>query len=313
MGPRGETKGPFASLFDFCARVDRTRLNKRTLEALIKAGAFDAIEMNRASLVASIDRAFDFANSLIANANQGGLFDMMGDDSHGSSTQDPALVEMLPWGVKERLTQEKTAVGFYLSGHLFDEVEKEVRRFIRTPIEELADSREPQIMAGIVSDFRVINGQRGRLALFKLDDKSAMIEASADENVINAHRDLLKEDEFVVLLGRLQLDHFSGGLRVKVMQAWDLASARAKFGRYLQVAVATARRTCSAWCANSPRSARKHPRARCWCTACACAWACAAAPRGRRPWPNCNSGKAAGSSPRTRPWRPGARRPAAGW
>ncbi|AVS84829.1 DNA polymerase III subunit alpha [Paracidovorax avenae] len=237
VGPRGDTKGPFASLFDFCARVDRTRLNKRTLEALIKAGAFDAIEMNRASLVASIDRAFDFANSLIANANQGGLFDMMGDDSHGSSTQDPALVEMLPWGVKERLTQEKTAVGFYLSGHLFDEVEKEVRRFIRTPIEELADSREPQIMAGIVSDFRVINGQRGRLALFKLDDKSAMIEASADENVINAHRDLLKEDEFVVLLGRLQLDHFSGGLRVKVMQAWDLASARAKFGRYLQVAV----------------------------------------------------------------------------
>ncbi|WP_200848054.1 hypothetical protein, partial [Rhizobium sp. 18055] len=95
----------------------------------------------------------------------------------------------------------------------------------------------PQIMAGIVSDFRVINGQRGRLALFKLDDKSATIEASADENVINAHRDLLKDDEFVVLLGRLQLDHFSGGLRVKVMQGWDLASARAKFGRYLQVAV----------------------------------------------------------------------------
>ncbi|GKS95928.1 DNA polymerase III subunit alpha [Acidovorax sp. SUPP2825] len=236
-GPRGDTKGPFTSLFDFCVRVDRTRLNKRTLEALIKAGAFDAMNMNRASLVASIDRAFDFANATLANANQGGLFDMMGEDAHGSSTQEPELVEMVPWGVKERLTQEKTAVGFYLSGHLFDEVASEVRRFVRTQIEELLDSREPQILAGIISDFRVINGQRGRLALFKLDDKSATIEASADENVVNTHRDMLKDDEFVVMSGRLQLDHFSGGLRVKVQQVWDLAAARAKFGRYLQVAI----------------------------------------------------------------------------
>ncbi|GKS76746.1 DNA polymerase III subunit alpha [Acidovorax sp. SUPP950] len=236
-GPRGDTKGPFTSLFDFCVRVDRTRLNKRTLEALIKAGAFDTMNMNRASLVASIDRAFDFANATLANANQGGLFDMMGEDAHGSSTQEPELVEMVPWGVKERLTQEKTAVGFYLSGHLFDEVASEVRRFVRTQIDELLDSREPQILAGIISDFRVINGQRGRLALFKLDDKSATIEASADENVVNAHRDMLKDDEFVVMSGRLQLDHFSGGLRVKVQQVWDLAGARAKFGRYLQVAI----------------------------------------------------------------------------
>ncbi len=144
---------------------------------------------------------------------------------------------MRPWGIKERLTQEKTAIGYYLSGHLFDEVEKEVRRFVRTPIEELADSRESQVMAGIVSDLRVINGSRGKLALFKLDDKSATIEASADEGVLNAYRDSLKDDEFVVINGRLQLDHFSGGLRVKVQQVFDLAAARAKYGRYLQVSV----------------------------------------------------------------------------
>ena len=236
-GPQGGTVGPFKSLFDFCVRVDKARMNKRTVEALIKAGAFDAIHMNRASLVASIDRAFDFAAATLANANQGGLFDMMGEDAHGSSTQEPDLVDVTPWGIKERLTQEKTAVGFYLSGHLFDEVALEVRRFVRTQIDELLDSREPQILAGIVSDFRVINGQRGRLALFKLDDKSAVIEASADEGVLNAHREVLKDDEFAVLSGRLQLDHFSGGLRVKVQQAYSLAAARAKFGRYLQVAL----------------------------------------------------------------------------
>ena len=234
-GPRGGDHGPFKSLFDFCVRVDRARINKRTVEALIKAGAFDALQLNRAALVASIDRAFDFAAAQLANANQGGLFDMMGEDAVGSSTQEPDLADATPWGIKERLMQEKTAVGFYLSGHLFDEVQQEVRRFVRTPIAELGDSRETQVLAGIVSDSRQINGQRGKLALFKIDDKSAVIEASADEAVIAASGAMLKDDEFVVLSGRLQLDHFSGGLRLKVQQVWDLGAARARFGRYLLV------------------------------------------------------------------------------
>ena len=237
QGPQGSTTGPFKSLFDFCVRVDKARLNKRTVEALIKAGAFDSLNLNRAAMVASIDRAFDFAAATLANVNQGGLFDMMGDDAHGSSTQEPDLVDAVPWGIKERLTQEKTAVGFYLSGHLFDEVAQEVRRFVRTQIDELLDSREPQILAGIVSDFRVINGQRGKLGLFRLDDKSGVIEASADEALLNTYRNQLKEDEFVVMMGRLQLDHFSGGLRVKVQQVWDMAGARARFGKYLHVVV----------------------------------------------------------------------------
>ena len=237
VGPHGGDRGPFKSLFDFCVRVDRSKLNKRTLEALIKAGAFDSIEMNRAALAASIDTAFEFANNTLANANQGGLFDMMGEDALGSSTAEPPLAEALPWGIKERLTLEKTAVGFYLSGHLFDEVEAEVRRFVRTPIAEMRDSREPQSMAGILSEFRTINGQRGRIGIFKIDDKSGVIEASADDKVLEACRDLLKDDEFVVVTGRLQPDHFSGGLRMKVQQVWSLADARCRFARYLQVSV----------------------------------------------------------------------------
>ncbi len=235
-GPSGSERGPFKSLFDFARRVDRTRINKRTVEALVKAGAFDAIHLNRAALVASIDRAWDFANAAAANANQGGLFDM-GDDMHGASTTEPDLVEALPWGVKERLTQEKTAVGFYLSGHLFDEVATEVRRFARRTIDDLIDSREPQLVAGIISDLRVINGQRGKVAIFKLDDKSAMIEAVADEALINANRNLLKDDELVIVMAKMQPDRFSGGFRLNVQQVWDLATARCRFGKYLKVAV----------------------------------------------------------------------------
>lgn len=230
-----EEGGAFKSLYDFCCRVDRGRINKRTVEALIKAGAFDALQMNRASLVASIDRAFDFANAAEANANQGGLFDM--GDTHGASHQEPDLVEATPWGVKERLSQEKTAIGFYLSGHLFDEVEREVRRFCKRRIEELVDTREPLLLAGIVTDMRIINGQRGKLALFKLDDKSDAIDAAADEGVFNPHRAWFKDDELVVVMAKLQPDRFSGGFRLNVQQIWDLATARCRFGKYLKVAV----------------------------------------------------------------------------
>ena len=232
-----EEGGPFTSLFDFCVRVDRSRLNKRTVEALIKAGAFDSLHMNRASLSASVDRAFEFAAATLANANQGGLFDMMGDDAHGSSSQEPDLVEMMPWGIKERLTFEKTAVGFYLSGHLFDAVEREVRQFARRKIDDLIDSREPQLLAGIVSDIRIINGQRGKVAIFKLDDKSMAMEATADEGLIHSARHVLKEDELIIVMAKMQADRFSGGFRLKMEQIWDLPSARCRFGKYLRVAV----------------------------------------------------------------------------
>ena len=236
-GPSGGEVGPFKSLFDFCRRVDRTKLNKRTVEALIKAGAFDRLHLNRAEVLASVERAFDFASAQQANANQGGLFDLLGADDHGSSTQEPDLVETVPWGVKERLTLEKSAMGFYFSGHLFDEVAREVRQFARTPLADVQESRDPFIVAGIVSDLRIINGQRGRLAFFKLDDKSASLELRVDEQLINQHRGLLKDDELIIVQATAQPDRFSSGLRVKVQHIWDLAAARCRFGKFLRVAV----------------------------------------------------------------------------
>ncbi|MEJ8850527.1 DNA polymerase III subunit alpha [Variovorax rhizosphaerae] len=229
-----EEGGPFKSLFDFCVRVDRTRINKRTVEALIKAGAFDLIQQNRASLVASIDRAYEFANATAANAAQ---VDIFGDSEHGSATAEPDLIAATPWGVKERLTYEKTAIGFYLSGHLFDEVEHEVRRFCKREITDLMDSRDQQVIAGIVSDLRIINGQRGRLILFKLDDKSDAIDATCDEATYNANRNVLKDDEFVVVSGVLQPGRGGFEARFKVSQVYDLAAARCRFGKFLRVTV----------------------------------------------------------------------------
>ena len=227
--------GPFTSLYDFCVRVDRSKMNKRTVEALIKGGAFDKLHLNRAELLASVERAFDFATATQANANQGGLFDM--SDSHAASTQEPGLVEAAMFGVKARLVLEKTAIGFYLSGHLFDEVEQEVRQFAKRKIEDLSDSRDPQILSGIVTDLRIINGNRGKLIIFKLDDKTDALEVSVDEATFNTHRNLLKEDELVVVQGTLQGASERFGRRFKIGQVWDLETARCRFGKYLRVAV----------------------------------------------------------------------------
>ena len=236
----GEGGGPFHSLFDFCARVDRKAVNKRAVEALVKAGAFDSLHADghggRAALLASVGLAFDWAETQQANALQVGLFDF-GDsgDAHGSSTQEPALVAVAPWDIRERLVAEKGALGFYLSGHLFDAWKDEVRRFCRQPIADLVDSREPQLLAGIVTDPRTVNGQRGRVVIFRLDDGSETVEAVANDEIFEAQRELMAEDQLVIIQGKLQPDRFTGGLRLNVNQVWDLAAARARFGRYLAV------------------------------------------------------------------------------
>jgi DNA polymerase-3 subunit alpha len=234
-GAAGNGGGPFRSLFDFCARVDRRLVNKRAVEALIKAGAFDAVHGDRAALLASVGLAFDWADTQEANALQGGLFDF--GDSHAASHQEPALVATDPWSVRERLMHEKAALGFFFSGHLFDQDAAEVRRFAKRAIADLVDAREPQLVAGIVGEMRVVNGQRGRVGIFRLDDGSESIEAVVNEELLDAQRDVLREDELVIVQGKVQPDRFAGGLRLNVQQVWTLAAARARFGRHLAVAL----------------------------------------------------------------------------
>ena len=230
-----QENGPFQSFFEFCSRVDRKQVNKRVVEALIKAGAFDSLQPHRASLLASVSLAFEYADTLLANADQGGLFDF--SDSHAASTNEPDLVVSEPWTLKERLGLEKTAIGFYLSGHLFDEAEPEVRRFAKQRIGDLRDSREPQVLAGIISELRVINGTRGRVGLFKLDDKSESIEAVANQDTLDANKELLKDDELVIITGKVQTDRFSGGLRLNVQSVMSLAAARCRFARFVRLTV----------------------------------------------------------------------------
>ncbi len=103
----------------------------------------------------------------------------------------------------------------------------------------LVDSRETQTVAGIVSDFRVVNGQRGKQGIFQAGRQvGARVEASARRGRDQAHRDLLKDDQLIVVMGKVQPDRFSGfGIQLTVQQIWDLDQARCRFGKYLRVAV----------------------------------------------------------------------------
>jgi DNA polymerase-3 subunit alpha len=93
------------------------------------------------------------------------------------------------------------------------------------------------VLAKRYRELRTVTGMRGRSVLFKLDDKSDAIEAVASEELLQANRDVLKDDELVVVQGKVQPDRFAGGLRLMVQQVWDLAAARCRFGKYLEVEV----------------------------------------------------------------------------
>jgi DNA polymerase-3 subunit alpha len=226
-----QTSGNFTSLFDFCTRVDRTKVNKRTVEALIKSGAFDCISLDRSSILSSVDLAWDFAQSQANNLHQVGLF----DSGHGAHSEEPPLNFTHPWTIRERLTHEKSALGFHLSGHLFEEYAAEVRKFIKAPLNSLTEAKEPQWVVGMVRNYRFINTTRGKLYIFELDDMSDVLEISSDENIFNANKDNIREDQILVAQVKVQSDRRDATqLRLSLIQSFNLTEARCRFGKYLQ-------------------------------------------------------------------------------
>lgn len=225
--------GHFTNIFDFCARVERQSLNKRTVEALIKAGAFDSLERNRAALFANVELAFEFGTAMQTNTEQIGLFDQA-PDGHGSSSQEPELVPTTPWSIHERLMQEKTALGFIISGHLFEAWQAEMRQLVPQPLSQLGPQKEEQLLIGIVSGLRFAQTTRGKIAIFMLSDGTAKWEASANE-AIYTHNEALKEDALIIALCTVKTDRFGSGLRIQTKAILDIAQARCRYGKHLRI------------------------------------------------------------------------------
>jgi DNA polymerase-3 subunit alpha len=222
--------GPFKGLAEFCRRVDRRIVNRRAMEAMIRAGAFDGIEANRASLLASLGSAIDAAEHGEQFKQQNNLF----GGAEGAAA-DFALTRAPVWGERERLLNEKQSLGFYLSGHPFNAYRDELRRFARTPLANLMPQKEAVMMAGVIYGVQMRNSRRGRMAILTLDDGSARVEVVVFGELFHEKRAVVQEDQVVIVRGRVFPDEFSGGLRIVAEQLMDLAEVRAAHARLLRL------------------------------------------------------------------------------
>jgi DNA polymerase-3 subunit alpha len=225
--------GPFVDLFDFCRRIDRRVVNRRVIEALIRAGAFDGIDTHRARLLASVANALDAADQAEKNAHQGGLFDA----PDGSAPQETHYVEVPRWSEREQLLNEKQALGFFLSGHPYNAYAAELKTFVRRRLGELEPQREPALLAGVVLGVRTQMTRRGKMAIVMLDDASAQVEVSVFNELWDAQRNKIKEDELLLVEGKVQRDDYSGGLRVSADKLMTLAEARGRHARVLKLSL----------------------------------------------------------------------------
>jgi DNA polymerase III subunit alpha len=223
---------PFTDLFEFCRSVDKRTINRRTIEALVRAGAFDGVDLRRSRLLASVGRALEAADQAERAAAQNSLFGEAEAPRGGAQ----AYVDTPDWDLRQKLLEEKTALGFSISGHLFSVYEKQLAGFARTALGKLAPG-DRVWMAGVVAAARMQMTRRGRMMVVTLDDATAQIEITVFSELFEKERDKIKEDALLVVGGKVQRDDFSGGLRVGAEEVLDLEGLRARFAARLRISM----------------------------------------------------------------------------
>ena len=225
-----QKNGPFTDLFDFCSRLDLRKVNRRVIESLIRAGAFDKLERNRNALLAGVSLAITAAEQNNANSNQNSLFGEVEDNAAN------VLPNVSKWKEQQELLEEKSALGFYFSGHPYAAYQRDVSQFISTTLANIAPKEQPQLLAGIISGIRIRMTGRGKMAIVSLDDGTTRIEVVVGSDLLNQAQQLLKDDQLVIVEGRVSYDDFSGGNRVNARKLYDLATLRNSRASFLKIA-----------------------------------------------------------------------------
>ncbi len=206
---------PYTSIFDFCERVPPGTVNKATIEALIKSGAFDGVHTRdeRAAMVASIEQAVSAGQKAAADkaAGQGALFGFGGDDGATTAAPaDPPLARMDPWSEAEMLAQEKDTLGFYVSSHPLVAWQDWARTFTGLTTEKLKDEPTDKrvILPALISSTRIIVTRNGRMAgqkmgILTVEDLTGQAEAVMFPSVYAQFGHLAEEGTAVFVLGRV--------------------------------------------------------------------------------------------------------------
>jgi len=219
-----ESNGNFADIHDFCTRVISRKVNKRAIEAIIRAGGFDAIEANRAQVMADLPRAMEIADQHNQNdsAGQSDLFGL----SVSSVVPQKRLVAA--WNELRRLSEEREALGLYLSGHPFDYYRRELETISDMQRCQKVEKQLPNaVIAGMIVDLRVINTRRGdKMAFISLDDGVSRVEVSFFSELYGLCHDLLAKDKILIITGELKRKEGGKEFEIIAQSASDIEALR---------------------------------------------------------------------------------------
>ncbi len=240
--------GRFESLSELCGQIDLSRLNKRTLESLIKAGAGDTINPNRAALMQALPDVLSEAERFQADREAGqeslfgGLSQTRPDSSHpGTETS----TRVRPWTNHQRLRAERDTLGLYLSGHPLDDLRDELKAFTTMQLTDLASAGladngrahgrqrgQEMTLAGMVM---AVRKRPGKGAFVAIDDGTARLEVAVFDRLFAHAAHLLANDSILVVRGRVEVDSFRGGFRMVAEEILSVDEARSQFARGLEI------------------------------------------------------------------------------
>ncbi len=233
------------TLAQFCCQLDLRKVNRRTMEALIKAGAMTPISDNQAQLMAELGPAVHAAEQVQKDreSGQAGLFGGLSETpKHEPPPSADASAQQQRWTEAQRLGAERETLGLYLTGHPLDEHRQEISQFITCPLQKL-DDRVPNDQKQNLKDATIcalimaVRRRPGRGAFIAIDDGTGRMEVAVFEEVFNRVADHLVRDQIIVVSGDVGVDNFSGGYRMVAKNVMDLNQARNNFVKALHINV----------------------------------------------------------------------------
>lgn len=231
-------KGIFKDLFHFCIEVVSKKVNRRVLEALIKAGALDCFGSHRAELMANLEEAIK-SSEQAERDSQAGQNDMFGGPVDLERTSN-VMKSVNPWPENHLLKEEKEILGMYLSGHPYQQYHKELSVAVRTKLSKVAITPKGRtvIIAGLISAVRIITTKSGsRIILVTIDDQSAQFVINIKQELYQQCASYLVKDRILIVEGEVSFNEFQQQLTMRAKQLWDITSFRESRAKSLSLFV----------------------------------------------------------------------------
>ncbi|BBG59862.1 MULTISPECIES: DNA polymerase III subunit alpha [Providencia] len=232
--------GIFKEIFDLCARVDIKKINRRVMEKLIMAGAFDHLGPHRAALMSSLEDALKAADQH-AKAEAIGQGDMFGVLAEAPEQVESSYASVPKWPEQVVLEGERETLGLYLTGHPITRYLSEIERYTNgLRLKDVNPTPRGQVttVVGLVLSAKVITTKRGnRIGICTLDDRSGRLDIMLFSDALDKYQHMLEKDNILIATGQVSFDDFNGGNKMTVRELMDIGEAREKYARALAISL----------------------------------------------------------------------------